>query len=221
MPVPEHVRLFRYRNAAGYPVLNQQGVTHQLQNLGPVATGAAMRGQLRCERFDHAEHFRDIALVTGKCHALGQGVGDEEHSRQRHVSKCNRSARGDLVLRACGDLDERILFLGNAEPAHDTGRNLVEKYAFFFRREANQDRDAIAKQHRNAVLPVSNGQRHRREYFTVVADRVDAVAEMKGVDRNATFGLQGFFHSGSRRAAGGERALNHDAISPMAVPILF
>jgi len=76
--VPQRIRLFADRNATRYPVLDQQGISDQLQNPPAVPSGPPMICQFLGKWLDDLEHFGHIALVMRQHDALGQHVGDDQ-----------------------------------------------------------------------------------------------------------------------------------------------
>ena len=82
--VPKRIRLFCDRDATRHPVLDQKGISDQLQNPFSISSSTAVIGQLFREGFDNFEYFRDLAFVIG------------EHDTLRQPSAMTRSLSGDM-----------------------------------------------------------------------------------------------------------------------------
>jgi hypothetical protein len=124
--VPQRIRLFSDRDAAGYPVLDQKRISDQLQNLLPVPAGSSVIGQFPGERFDDLEYFCDFAFVVGQHNAFRQHIGDDKEPFQQKISQLNRSAGLNLILGATGEGDDRGFFLDRSrKPASSAGERPI------------------------------------------------------------------------------------------------
>jgi hypothetical protein len=161
--LPQRIRLFSDRDATGYPVLDQQRISDQLQNLFSIPSGSSVIGQFLGEWFDDLEYFRDLAFVIGERDAFRQHIGNDKKPLQQHVPQLNRSSGLNLIFGSTGECDDSGFFLKTLKLATDSGFQPFQKAGFIFRGKTDQHRDAIAEENGDAGLPDPDRERNRRK----------------------------------------------------------
>ena len=131
--------------------------------------GAALLGQLARERLDQLEDGGNLALVARQHHALRQRVRDDDQMLGRARLERDRAAGKDLLVPVRRDHDIGDLLLAAVRPGERGARHeALQHLVLFRRRKPDQDRHAIAKQHRNPDRPGRKGQRHHREHVAAL-----------------------------------------------------
>ncbi|YBW38361.1 hypothetical protein ACMYR2_0865 [Nitrobacter sp. TKz-YC01] len=119
--IPQNIWLFRYSNAARYPVLYQQGVPEELQHPFSVTPSTPVICQLFRKWLDNFDHFRYFTLVMGKHNALRKDIGNDKKRVGRHIPQLKRTSCLNLILGLAGDRKDRSFLLRTHERATDPG----------------------------------------------------------------------------------------------------
>ncbi len=128
------------------------------------AADAALALELERDRLDAVEVAGDARLVVAEQHALREDVGEEleplEAARLDDQRALDQPLRAALVHAHL-----EILDLDRAVPVLDERREPLAERVLAFRRPAEQDRDPVPEQHRDAVARQAHGERQPRERF--------------------------------------------------------
>ena len=181
--VPENVRLFRDCDGSGYPVTHRQCVADVLEDR-PAATAdpPALR-QFPRKRLGGVEYGSHLALVPGKDDALGQHFRDQDQPLRREALQADRTARRDRLVLLSGQFDDGNFLIAPLERPGHARLQAAQEVVLTDGVEADENDDAVAKQHSHAFFIDAKRQWRRCQHIAALeARRIEPIADGKRPD---------------------------------------
>ncbi len=178
-------------------MLHEECIADVLEDRDAAAGRAALLRELPCERLDHLDDRRHLALVARQHDTLGERVGDDEHVLGCDRAQQDRAARENLLVLVRCDLDGRALVLALRDGPDDALAQPAQDLVFLQHGHAEQHHHAIAEHGHHAVAARPKGERRGgKDVGALEARRVDAVAKQDGPHFAAHGGRRGGAHGG-------------------------